>query len=56
MKYNLTVFVFFLDYYFLDAVPNKILELMNMSGLTRNNVASHLQVSSYLNPKLLQSR
>ncbi|KAK7341107.1 hypothetical protein VNO80_24031 [Phaseolus coccineus] len=26
-----------------NVVPNKILELMNMPGLTRNNVASHLQ-------------
>ncbi|ESW03366.1 hypothetical protein PHAVU_011G008200, partial [Phaseolus vulgaris] len=26
-----------------NVVPNKILELMNVPGLTRNNVASHLQ-------------
>nr|GMC84884.1 Two-component response regulator ARR2 [Ipomoea batatas] len=26
-----------------DAVPSQILELMNMPGLTRENVASHLQ-------------
>jgi len=28
-----------------EAVPKKILELMNVPGLTRENVASHLQVS-----------
>jgi hypothetical protein len=27
-----------------EAVPKKILELMNVPGLTRENVASHLQV------------
>lgn len=29
-----------------EAVPKKILELMNVPGLTRENVASHLQVLS----------
>ena len=36
------------DFYFLiaisEAVPKRILELMNVPGLTRENVASHLQV------------
>lgn len=27
-----------------EAVPKKILDLMNVDGLTRENVASHLQV------------
>ena len=27
-----------------EAVPKKILEVMNVQGLTRENVASHLQV------------
>lgn len=27
-----------------EAVPKKILDLMNVEGLTRENVASHLQV------------
>jgi two-component response regulator (ARR-B family) len=27
-----------------EAVPKKILELMSVHGLTRENVASHLQV------------
>lgn len=31
---------------FTEAVPKRILELMNVPGLTRENVASHLQVSS----------
>lgn len=31
-----------------EAVPKKILELMNVPGLTRENVASHLQVSDNL--------
>ena len=30
--------------YTTEAVPKKILELMNVPGLTRENVASHLQV------------
>lgn len=30
---------------FSEAVPKRILELMNVPGLTRENVASHLQVS-----------
>jgi SHAQKYF class myb-like DNA-binding protein len=29
---------------FAEAVPKKILDLMNVDGLTRENVASHLQV------------
>lgn len=29
-----------------EAVPKRILDLMNVEGLTRENVASHLQVSS----------
>jgi SHAQKYF class myb-like DNA-binding protein len=28
-----------------EAVPRKILDIMNVQGLTRENVASHLQVS-----------
>lgn len=28
-----------------QAIPSRILELMNVEGLTRHNVASHLQVS-----------
>ena len=27
-----------------EAVPKRILDLMNVEGLTRENVASHLQV------------
>ena len=38
----------FLNKYFVavnaGAVPKKILEIMNVDGLTRENVASHLQV------------
>jgi hypothetical protein len=30
--------------FYAEAVPKKILELMNVPGLTRENVASHLQV------------
>lgn len=30
-----------------EAVPKKILELMNVPGLTRENVASHLQVGYF---------
>lgn len=35
-----------MNYFFhnTDAVPKKILELMKVPGLTRENVASHLQV------------
>lgn len=29
---------------FTEAVPKRILDLMNVEGLTRENVASHLQV------------
>lgn len=29
-----------------EAVPKKILEIMNEPGLSRENVASHLQVNS----------
>lgn len=29
---------------FTEAVPNTILKIMNVPGLTRENVASHLQV------------
>lgn len=31
-----------------QAIPSRILELMKVEGLTRHNVASHLQVSSTL--------
>ena len=31
----------------IEAVPKRILELMNVPGLTRENVASHLQVGIY---------
>lgn len=31
-----------------EAVPKRILDLMNVEGLTRENVASHLQVPSLL--------
>lgn len=30
-----------------EAVPKKILDLMNVEGLTRENVASHLQVQIF---------
>ena len=30
-----------------EAVPKRILDLMNVEGLTRENVASHLQVSRF---------
>lgn len=30
--------------FFPEAVPKRILEFMNVPGLTRENVASHLQV------------
>lgn len=30
-----------------EAVPKKILDLMNIEGLTRENVASHLQVLNW---------
>jgi len=46
MTYN--SLVYFLGYYILDVVSNKILELINMPGLTRNNIASYLQVSFLL--------
>ena len=36
--------VIFLLLYYAGAVPKRILEVMNMPGLTRDNVASHLQV------------
>ena len=32
------------SHFYTEAVPKKILELMNVPGLTRENVASHLQV------------
>nr|GMD27816.1 two-component response regulator [Ipomoea batatas] len=32
----------------LDAVPKKILDLINVPHLTRENVASHLQVHLYI--------
>lgn len=31
-----------------EAVPKRILDLMNVDGLTRENVASHLQVQPNL--------
>ena len=31
-----------------EAVPKRILEIMNVRGLTRENVASHLQVWFYI--------
>lgn len=31
-----------------EAVPKKILEYMGVPGLTRENVASHLQVRTHL--------
>ena len=31
-----------------EAVPKKILDLMDVEGLTRENVASHLQAQIYL--------
>lgn len=34
----------FLHLFIAEAVPKKILDLMNVDGLTRENVASHLQV------------
>lgn len=35
-----------------EAVPKKILELMNVPGLTRENVASHLQVNFFFFSKI----
>lgn len=35
---------FILMFVIAGAVPKKILELMNIEGITRENVASHLQV------------
>jgi SHAQKYF class myb-like DNA-binding protein len=35
---------FILMFVVAGAVPKKILELMNIEGITRENVASHLQV------------
>lgn len=37
-----------------QAIPSKILEVMKVEGLTRHNVASHLQVSGILCLKLQQ--
>ena len=34
-----------------EAVPKRILELMNVPGLTRENVASHLQVWFFPTPQ-----
>lgn len=31
-----------------EAVPKRILDLMNVDGLTRENVASHLQVLTFI--------
>jgi SHAQKYF class myb-like DNA-binding protein len=36
-----------------DAIPKKILELMNVENLTRDNVASHLQVFFFISYALL---
>jgi two-component response regulator (ARR-B family) len=42
---HISTFVFHFIYILsTEAVPKKILELMNVPGLTRENVASHLQV------------
>ncbi|KAJ1422130.1 SANT/Myb domain [Sesbania bispinosa] len=38
------------------AVPKKILELMNVPGLTRENVASHLQQQSNFNNSFISSQ
>lgn len=35
-----------------EAVPKKILELMDVKDLTRSQVASHLQVRTYLSSPL----
>lgn len=35
-----------------EAVPKKILDLMNVEKLTRENVASHLQAYTYTPPQL----
>lgn len=37
-----------------EAVPKKILELMNVPGLTRENVASHLQVWTNMSCNMMQ--
>lgn len=37
-------FPFIVCFNFTGAVPKKILEIMKVPGLTRENVASHLQV------------
>ena len=41
-------FHFFFTLFVLDVVPKKILVAMNVPGLERGHVASHLQVSFYL--------
>jgi len=35
-----------------EAVPKRILDLMNVEGLTRENVASHLQVTAVSHPTI----
>lgn len=46
--FTLLISVFVLILISSESVPKKILEFMNVPGLTRENVASHLQVlSSY---------
>jgi len=42
-----TVPIFFLNY-FQEAAPKRILEVMKDPGLTREQVASHLQVRFFL--------
>ena len=41
---DISLMVIFLFLYLTGAVPKRILETMDMPGLTRENVASHLQV------------
>ena len=43
VSYDLSLTIFCLNY-FLEVVPKRILEEMNVPGLTKENVASHLQV------------
>lgn len=41
--------IYFITLIVPGAVPKRILEFMNVPGLTRENVASHLQVINLLN-------
>jgi SHAQKYF class myb-like DNA-binding protein len=50
-KYSLSPLIFLVIIAFYanaEAVPKKILEMMNVEGLTREHVGSHLQVFYYI--------